>query len=155
MVIHTGSSTDILYQASFTISIFLIYFLILRHILFKSEKVVEKLGLDHGFKEEKFEINIHKSDLIKICVIIIGGVIFIQSFVPLILNIYLFIQSKYNFFGTSPFSMNNFNALDFTHEIIMILIAYYLLSNYSGIANWIELKRRSPVTKSENEDEEV
>jgi len=152
--IHSGSNAEIIYQLFFTVSIFFVYFLILRHILFKTGKVVEKLELDKGFQEEKFGMNFHKSDIIKVCIIIIGGFIFTQSIVSLILNIYLLIQSKYDFFGVAPLTTHQFNTLSFAHDILMVLIAYYFLTNYNSITNWIELKRRGTKNEPKNNEEE-
>jgi len=42
-----------------------IYFLIFYYSIFKTEVIVDKLNLDRGFSEEKIELNIHRSTILR------------------------------------------------------------------------------------------
>lgn len=125
-----------------SIAILLIYYFIVNYTLFNAEKIVEKFSLDKNFSEEKFEMNIHQSTIIKLAIIIIGGYIFIQNFVPMILEIYTFVQNQSQDEGTSFSSLPAFNYLNLIHYVVMMLIGYYMLGNSKSITNFIELKRR-------------
>lgn len=125
-----------------SIVIIVIYYFVVKYALFKAEKIVEKFSLDKNFSEEKFELNMHHSSIIKIAVICIGGYLFIENFVPMIIELYTFIQNQSQdesaFFSAIP----SFNSLNLVHYAAMVLIGYYMLSNSKAIANYIELKKR-------------
>jgi len=123
-----------------------IYLFLVKYILFKADKIVEKLGLDKNFDEEKFEFNIHRSSVIKISVMLIGGMLLVDYTVPFILNLYSYIQEKNQsninsmldaFAGGARVSQANL-----VHGFVMILIGYFLVTNSRMITNWIEKKRK-------------
>ena len=77
------------------ILVIVIYFLILWLFVFKTSWLVEKLRLEKGFEEEKIELNTQLSNLIPIAIIVIGGIILINSLPNLCKEISTFLQSKY------------------------------------------------------------
>lgn len=122
--------------------ILLLYYFVVKYTLFKAEKIVERFSLDKNFSEEKFELNIHHSSVIKIAVICIGGYLFIENFVPMILEIYTFVQNQSRDESVFYSALPSFNYLSLVHYVAMVLIGYYMLGNSKAIANFIELKRR-------------
>src|SRR5260370_7047977 len=54
------------------------YLLILRYCFFKTDCLIDKLHLAKEFTKEKFELNIHRSTLLKIAVIVIGAMIIVN-----------------------------------------------------------------------------
>lgn len=51
----------------------IIYILIIRLFLFKTDWIVEKLKLEKNFTEERIELNIKSSTILTISIIVIGG----------------------------------------------------------------------------------
>ena len=68
------------------------YLLTLRYCLFKTDWIIDKLHLDKGFSEEKIEINIHRSTVLKIAVIVIGGVMVVDSLPLLCTQVFTYVQ---------------------------------------------------------------
>ena len=99
--------------------------------------------MDKNFSEEKFETNIHHSTIIKLAIIFIGGYLIINYFVPLILELYTFIQNKTqdeNFYYDGLPSSKYINLI---HNTIMVLIGYFMLGNSKRISNFLEYKRKT------------
>lgn len=119
--------------------ILLVYIVVLRYALFKADKLVDKLALDKNFSEEKFDLNIHRSTVVKIAVIIVGGVTLVNSFVPFLLNLYAYIKSKNN---PAVYETSAPEPLTMVMEFILVLLGYFLLTNSRFIVNLVERERR-------------
>ena len=70
---------SILWAIRIVISIFVWYFIILRYCLFRTDWIIDKLALDKHFTEEKIEINIHRTTVLTIAVVVIGGLMFVEA----------------------------------------------------------------------------
>jgi hypothetical protein len=68
------------------------YIFFLRLCLFKTEWIIDKLRLSEGFTEEKFELNIHRSTLLKIAVIVTGAIIVVDSLPLFCKELFYYIQ---------------------------------------------------------------
>ena len=126
-----------------------LYLLLVKYILFNPDKVVDKLRLSRNFDVEKFEFNIHRSTVIRIAVIFIGGLTLLEYFVPLVLNLLSYVTTK-------KVSDNNINEtlsilsrasyvepIEIIHGILMTLIGYFLVTNSRLITNFIEKHRKA------------
>jgi hypothetical protein len=111
----------------------MIYILILRVFLFKTEWIVDKLKLDNEFLEEKFDFNIQSSTVLTMATIVIGGLLFIDSFPLLCEQIFTFFQQE-SIFRESPNS-----AWIFFH-LIKTIIAYLLVTKSNIVVSYIERK---------------
>lgn len=122
----------------FSLGILWIYYIVVKYALFKSEKLVEKFSLDKNFTEEKFDLTIQHSSIIKLAVIFIGGNLIIQYFVPMILELYEFIQGQsQNLYYAETSTSNNMNLIQ---DVMMVLIGYFMLGNSKTITSYIETK---------------
>jgi hypothetical protein len=111
-----------------------IYALILRFCLVKTDWIIDKLNLDKGFKEEKFEINIHHSSMIGIATIVIGGLLFADSLPLLCKEIITHTQQKkIGQEGTMPWIIFFF---------VKTLIGYLLMTNYRIVTNLLEKQKK-------------
>jgi len=145
-MLFRGDIASGLFGAVISLLLIGVYLLLVKYILFKPEKIIDKLGLDKNFDEEKFELNIHRSTVIKISLIVIGGLTLLDYFVPFVLNLYSYIQAK-NESGINGmldmFSSNvQVSNMDLIHGGIMTLIGYFLVTNPRTITNWIEKLRK-------------
>ena len=132
--------------ASIGVAVFLailwVYYIVVKYSLFRAEKIVEKFSLEKNFTEEKFELNIHHSSIIKIAVIFIGGYLIIQHFIPMILEIYTFIQNQSQDTNLYYDGLPPSKYMNLVQDVIMVLVGYYMFGNSQSITNFIELKRK-------------
>ncbi|MCB9361124.1 MAG: hypothetical protein H6587_12220 [Flavobacteriales bacterium] len=115
------------------------YLLILRLFVFKTEWLINKLDLIKGFEEEKFEINIHRSTILKIAIIVIGGLIFIEDFPLFCKEMFSYFQQSNSsgLFGSNPTS----SWVIF--YFIKTLLGYLMMTNSNRITNLIERQRKT------------
>lgn len=133
---------DISIAIALTISIvFLVsglFFIILKYCLLKTDWIIDKLSLDKHFTEEKFDINIHRSTILSISIIVIGGLMLIESVPSLCQQVYTYVGKKRDFgsFGENPTTgwMIYFG--------VKTLIAYLLITNSRFVVNLIERQRK-------------
>lgn len=107
-------------------------------LIFRADTVIAWLKLDKGFDDERIEFqNFNAENILKLAVIIIGGVLLLNN-VPNFLGncLYLFKSATRNEMSiTSLFSFDN-SAYGFYWLVstINIFIAYLLLTNYTYVS---------------------
>jgi hypothetical protein len=138
VLLHAGEIQIVITGIIASLLLILVYFYVVKYVLFNSDKIVDKLSLDKNFSEEKFELNIHRSTVIKIAIIIIGGMTIVEYFVPLILDLFSFIQSRNNMDNE-----NSISKMTLVRELLMVLIGYFLISNSRTITNWVDKRRKN------------
>ena len=136
-LLRSGDISTGIMSALFSLLILLLYIFVIRYTLFRTDKIVERLSLDKNFAEEKFEFNMHRSTVIKIAIIVVGGMTLVEYFVPLILNLYLFIQSR-----SGQDEVKSVSNITIVRYILMVLIGYFLIGNSGTITNLIEKNRK-------------
>ena len=114
------------------------YLFILRLFVFKTKWLINKLHLTKGFEEEKFEINIHRSTILKIAIIVIGGIMFIDSLPQFCRELFSYFQQKSisGMFGENPTS----SWIIF--HFIKAFIGYLMMTNSTRVTNLIERQRK-------------
>lgn len=108
-----------------------LYILVLWLFVFKTAWLIDKLHLDKGFTEEKIDLNIKQSTVLTIAVIVVGGLIFVDSFPQLCRQIFVFFQQK-NIFREDPKS----GWIIF--QTVKTIIGYLLMTNGSSVIRFIE-----------------
>ena len=74
---------DILILATITsVRIIALVIIALRLCLFRPDIIIDKLALDKGFTEERFEINIHRSTVLTLAVILTADVTHQTTWLP-------------------------------------------------------------------------
>ena len=84
----------LIYTFVFLIASIVVYAIIIRFFLFKTEWIIEKLRLNQNYTEEIIDINIKSSTVITIAIIIIGGMTLVDSIPRLLSQIFEFLQQK-------------------------------------------------------------
>ena len=135
-----GSADDILTMGSFLVFSASFYFFVMYYCVFKTDWIIDKLQLDQNFSEEKFEFNIHRSTVLRIAVIVIGGVIIADSLPLLCKQSFAFV--RYNRMGTD-LSLNP-QTTWMIFYFVKFSVGFVLLSASRPIVNFIELKRKKP-----------
>lgn len=109
----------------------IIYILIVRLFLFRTDWIVEKLKLDKNFNEERIDLEIKSSTVLTISIIVIGGLILVESLPSFCSRLFEFYQQK--------------NLLKDYHEtnwlifhFLKNIIGYLLMTNGSNLTKYIE-----------------
>jgi hypothetical protein len=113
---------------------------VLYYCLFKTDWIIDKLKLDQGFQDERFELTMHRSTILKIAIMVIGGLLLIDSFPFLCKNLLECLQmtTVYGGYAKNP------NLFYVALYLIKSFIGYFLLTCSRMIVNFIELKRKKP-----------
>ena len=128
-----------------TLAIIAFYFFIIYQLLFKTNKIVDKLRLDQGFNQEEFSFNISTSLVLTIALIVTGAVILTNEIPNLCKNIFAYFQVTSLTHGmTKP---------DYSYIIISavkIIIGLLLLGERKRIVEFME-SRQSKKQAAESE----
>jgi hypothetical protein len=144
--VHFSESTQsIVAMIVFLLLFAAVYFLIIRVFIFKTSWLIDKFHLDKGFDNERLDFNIKHSSIIRLAVIIIGGLLFIENLPPLIQNIFVFFQQKY-MFRESPL------VESVIFYFVKTLLGYVLMTNSRKIVSFI-LKHASKDNDMKREDD--
>lgn len=128
----------------YSLIVLMVYFLILYSCLYKTDWMVDKLALSEHFAEEKFEINIHRSTILRIAVIVIGALIFIDA-VP------VFCRQVFNFLQERPAGPigEYYHAGWVIYYFVKIFIGFFLMTSSRLVVNFVERQRKkTPISES-------
>lgn len=140
-LIVSANRGDVDVAAGIAITVFAFGLLILLMWLcfFKTDIIIDKLSLDKHFPQEEFRINVHRSTVLSIAVLVIGGLIVVDElpvFVRLVFN-YIQYKSMGPLYGAGGAT----NGL--VNSIAQMVIGLFLLLRHRTVVNFIELKRRA------------
>jgi hypothetical protein len=108
-----------------------IYIFILRIFVFKTAWLIDKLHLDKGFTEDKIDINIKRPTVLAVATIVIGGLLFIDSFPLLCKQTFTFFQQK------SMFRENPDSGWIIFH-LVKTIIGYLLMTNSKAVVRFVD-----------------
>ena len=121
----------VIYTALFLIGSIIIYAIIIRFFLFKTEWIIEKLRLSQNYTEEKIDINIKSSTIITIAIIIIGGMTLVDSIPRLLSEVFEFLQQKMLVKDYPKFSW-------IVLQLLKSILGYLLVTKSKIITKYIE-----------------
>ena len=120
-----------------TILILLVYGFVSYYLIFKSDLIIDKLKLDKGFDQETIPLNIHRSTILSISIIVIGGLILADEIPNLCRQLFAYFQERRMTYGqTKP------NVSYWVLTVVKIVIGLLLISRQRQVVNYIELKRK-------------
>lgn len=102
----------------------------------KTDWVIEKLSLDKHFSEEKFDLNIHRSTIMNIALIIIGGLLFVESLPILLSQVFTYIRETE---APREQSYTGFWVLVYLAKPVL---GFFLVTNSQTVTNFIEKQRK-------------
>lgn len=142
--LYSGSSQvgAVITALVMTTLILALFLLVLYLCLFRTDWIIDKLKLDKGFSEERFELNMHRSSIYAISIIVIGAIILIRSLPPFISQLILYFQQ-----GSLPRDYSSDPT--WSHillNFIQILIGIYFITSNRSIVNFIEKQRRKSIS---------
>ena len=112
-----------------------IYIFILIVFIFKTSWLIEKLRLEKGFSEDKIDLSIANSQIFSIAIIVIGGLMFIDSLPIFCKHIFTNFQQK-ALFNQSPES----GWVIF--YFVKTVVGYLLMTNSKFLVAFIVKKQR-------------
>lgn len=121
-----------------TILVLLVYFLVSYILIFKSEMIIDRLKLDQGFNKDTIELNTHRSTILSISIIVIGGLMVADEIPNLCRHLFAYFQEKRMTYGQTNPSIS-YSVL----AAAKILIGVLLIRNQRQIVNYIEYKRKN------------
>jgi hypothetical protein len=125
-----------IWTAASAIVIITIYCCVAYLFIFKTDIISEKLKLANGFDQESIPVNIHRSTVLSISVIVIGGLLIADQVPQLCRQLYLYFKEKRMTRGqTDP---------DISYSVLAaskILVGLLLILNQRIIVNFVERKR--------------
>ncbi len=135
--------TQFMYEAAaLCFVVIIIYSLILWLFLFKTAWLVNKLRLDKGFTEEKIELNIPHATVLSIATIVIGGLMFIDSFPLLCKDGFSLFQAR-TIFRESP------DTMWVIFHLVKTVISYLLMTNSHVVVKILNRKKQTPAGENE------
>jgi len=115
----------------------LIYGLLSFYLIFKTDLVIDTLRLDKGFEQEIIPLNIHRTTILSIAIIVIGGLLIINETGNFCRQLVLYFQEKQMAYMQKSTS--------FSYVILSaakIIIGLVLLGNQKLIVHFIEMRRK-------------
>jgi|GEM_PF-5472251 len=106
-------------------------------LLFRTEFLVEKLHLSRGLENVIIERALHRSTILRIAFLILGGWL-VANEIPGLVQQY-FYQKKMQI---GAFNGSNVNYVYLVSPLIKIAIGMVLIVNQRTLVNWIERKRK-------------
>jgi len=128
------STEDSIYYIAVTLSVLVAYFFILWLFVFKTSWIIDKLQLEKGFEEERIDLKNDSAAIMTIAVIVIGGIMFIESLPELSRELSLFIKREEIPFQENP----NIGWTIFF--VAKAILGYLLMTNCKPIVAFISRK---------------
>lgn len=113
------------------IVVIIIYILIIRLFLFKTDWIIDKLKLEKNFTEERISLDIKSSTILNIVIVIIGGLILVESVPNFCSGLFNFLQQKM-LFKDYP------DSHWLVYHFLKIIIGCLLLTNGEKLAKYLE-----------------
>lgn len=115
-----------------------VYILIIYLLIFRTQILIDKLKLDKGFDQNFIPLNLHRSAILSISTIVIGGLILINEIPNLINQIHFYFEQRTISNGKVGFSASSYLVL----AAIKVFIGLILIIYQKVIVNFIEYKRK-------------
>jgi uncharacterized membrane protein len=107
-------------------------------LLFKSDFIIDKLGLDKGFDDDKIILGDLKNEQIfKFAIHLIGGFLIVDYFPKVIFELLNVFKKESSSNAIMGFAVNYFNLIV---GIINIIIGLLFITNYKAISNYLDKK---------------
>lgn len=115
----------------------LIYSIAAYYLLIRTDLVIDKLKLEKGFEDDTLNLVIHRSSILSIAVVLMGGYMIIDG-IPTLLGQLKRYYSDYN----DHYKVTNPTISYMVISISKIALGFLLVSKKRWIVNFIESQRR-------------
>ena len=137
LLMDTSTFVQGIWTLIMTIITLVAYGIVSYYFIFKFDLIIDKFSLDKGFRQEVIPLNIHRSSVLSISIIITGGFIIADQIPNFCHQLFAYYQEKRMTYGaTNP-------SITYTIQSgTKILIGLLLVGNQRQIVNFIERKKR-------------
>jgi len=129
-------------QAAVTIVLFLLYIFVYAlmafYLIARTDYVIQKLKLDKDFQGEPFQFNMHRSTVLAISLIVIGGLLIVEGIPTFLGQLYSYYQQTRDRYRQADPTMS--------YMIVSgskILIGFLIIAEKKWIINFIEKQRQN------------
>lgn len=133
----TNSIDEAIWTLLFTLLVLSIYCLASYYLIFKTELIIEKLKLENGFNQDTIPLNIHRSTILSISIIVIGGLIVADEIPDFCQKLFAYFQERRMTYGQTNPSIS-YSVL----AGVKIVVGLLLISKQRQIVNFIERQRQ-------------
>ena len=129
-----------LFSLIFSLFVLAFYLGIVYFMLSRTGYIISKLNLTSGLNDQTLTINLHRSQVYSIAIIITGIVVLVFSIPDLIRNLYAwydYIGLREKAFGVRPYDYSNVFV-----SLAEVIIGLLFLGNQKTLVNFIEYRRR-------------
>jgi hypothetical protein len=130
-----GNAVQAFGFAFFSISIYL--FMVIA-FLFRTDWIIDKLKLDKSIKEEKLELNVHRSTVLTIIVLLSGILLFVDSLPQFLKELYSYYAVVNSYLHFKDYPRASFIII----QLVKLLISIFMVTSSRLIVNFIERKRK-------------
>lgn len=129
--------TEAIWTLFTTLLILFVYGLVSYYLVFKTNLIIDKLKLDKGFDVETIPLNIHRSTILSISIIVIGGLLVADEIPNLCRQLFSYFQEHRMTYGQTN-STISYSIVSGTK----IIIGLFLMAGQRQIVNLIERQRK-------------
>lgn len=133
-----GNSIEAIISAFGLMVMMILYAVLLKYIFFKTDFIIKKLALDQHFEEETFAINIHRSTILSIAVIVSGAVFLMDGLPHLVSALYTYAANK----PISAYQNTQPSLEPIIFNSAKVFIGFILINHNRAIVNFIENNSR-------------
>ena len=129
-----------LFSLIFSFVALALHFTIVYLLLFKTNFLISKLNLTMGLSDQPLIINLHRSQIYTIAILITGLLILVFSIPVLIKHLYTwyeYVSSKERMFGVKFYDYSGLLI-----SITEVIIGLLFLGNQQSLVNYIEYRKR-------------
>jgi len=134
---NSDSRTEGVWVFLTTLLILLVYWFVSYYLVFKTESIIDALRLDKGFDQSTLPINIHRSTILSISIIVIGGLLVVNELPNFCRQLFSYFQEKRLTHG-----MTDPSIVYSVVSAVKIIIGIILIMGQRQIVNFIEVKRK-------------
>ena len=132
-----GMLTESIWIFLLTLLILVAYGLVSYFLIFRTEFVIDKLQLYKGFDQETIPLNIHRSTILSIAIIVIGGYLVVEEIPNFCRQLFSYFQEK-----RLTYALTNPSIAYPVVSGIKIVIGILLMVYQKTIVNFIERQRK-------------
>ena len=137
LAIKYNQADEAIWILSITFLMAGVYWLVAYYLIFRTEAIIFKFGLDKGLQENPIPLNIHRSTVLSIAIIVIGGLLIADAIPDFCGYVFNYFQEKRLTHG-----MAEPKTVLMIMAAIKIIIGLLLMGSQRSIVNLIERKRK-------------
>lgn len=141
-----ATSKVIAFQLLFTVVPIAFYLFVLQFLVLKSQSVIDLLKLEKGFEEAKIDISLPYNKILRIIIILIGGILLVTAVPNLFENLYSFLTENLPF-NASP------RTTSLIVGIFQSITGFLIMTNSDIVQRYINKKSGEAESKQLDNDD--